>query len=67
MTTVKKVMPWALLLAGVLVFVALVGVVLLLCLGKPVPSELWSVVLGGFTFFLGGAASSFKPPDQIGG
>jgi hypothetical protein len=61
MATVKKGLPWLLILVAVLVAVALVGAVLLLCLGRPVPGELWTLVSGGFTFFLGGAAWSFKP------
>jgi hypothetical protein len=65
MATVKRGFPWLLGLAGLLVLVALIGAVTLLCLGKPVPSELWALVSGGFTFLVGGAAWSFKPAQPV--
>jgi len=64
MATFKKGFPWLLALAGLLVLVALIGAVVLLCLGHVVPAELWALVTGGFTFFLGGAAWNYKPPSE---
>ena len=59
-------LPWLLLLVAVLVAVATIGAILLLCLGKTVPPELWSLVSGGFAFFLGGAAWSYRTGSNQG-
>jgi hypothetical protein len=61
MATVKKVFPFTLIIAGVLVGLALVGSIVLLCLGHTVPTELWGVVVAGMSWFVGGAAHNYTP------
>lgn len=43
---------------GILLIVMAIGVILLIALGKPVPSEFWTVIVSGFTGLLGLLAPS---------
>lgn len=62
---VEKSFPWMIIIAAVLCAIALIGVMVLLCMRIPVPSELWTILIGGFAFFLGGTrAKSSDEPAQ---
>lgn len=62
---VEKSIPWVVLIAAVLCLVALIGAIVLLIIGHSVPDELWTILVAGFAFFLGGVRS--KLPAEVDG
>lgn len=54
---------------GILLILMAVGVILLIALGKAVPSEFWTIIISGFTGLLGLLAPSKEvavPADKGG-